>query len=466
MTTAGPRQDRLAWGRAHRFAHSLTRPRGLAEARAALREGPRPVLALGCGRSYGDSCLNADGLLIETGGLDRFIAFDPSTGLLEAEAGVRLADVLATVCRPDADGSAWFPPVTPGTRWVSLGGALANDVHGKNHHRFGSFGRHVPRFTLLRGDGELLVCSARENEDLYRATIGGLGLTGLILSLRLQLRRVPGLMLVAEDIRFDGLDEFYALAAASEAGWEYTVAWIDCLARGRSLGRGIFSRANHVPGPVGETAPLANRLAVPLAPPFSPLNRLSLRLFNGLYFRKLGRKRRARRLTAYAPSLYPLDAIGNWNRLYGRRGFYQYQCVLPPENARDAVAELLGAIAAAGEGSFLSVLKTMGHARSPGLLSFPMPGTTLALDFPNRGASTLALLDWLDAITLAAGGRLYPAKDGRMSAKTFAAGYPELPRFRRSVDPAFSSSFWRRAAPAADPPAPAPSAPIPALEHS
>ena len=251
-------------------------------------------------------------------------------------------------------------------------------------------------------------------------------------------------MLVTEDIKIASLDEFYALSAESEAGWEYTVAWVDCLARGRELGRGIFSRANHAPGPVGPTASLDQRLAVPVSPPWSPLNGFTLRLFNALYRRRLGWRRRARHLAAYAPVLFPLDAIGGWNRLYGRHGFYQYQCVLPPDTARDGIAELLDSVATAGEGSFLAVLKTLGDQRSPGLLSFPRPGTTLALDFPNRGPSTLALLDRLDRITLAAGGRVYPAKDGRMSPAMFAAGYPGLGRFRDSVDPAFSSSFWRR----------------------
>lgn len=439
--------DYLSWGRVHRHRHEVVRPRSAAEARAVLRASGKPALAYGLGRSYGDSCLNADGLLIDTGGLDRFIAFDPATGLLEAEAGVRLVDILACVCRPDADGSAWFLPVTPGTSRVTLGGAVANDVHGKNHHRLGSFGCHVAGFTLLRRDGRCLTCSATENAELYRATIGGLGLTGLMLDVKLQLRRVPGLMLVAEDIRFGSLDEFYALAAESEAGWEYTVAWVDCLASGRAMGRGIFSRANHAPGPVGPTVPLAGRLAVPLSPPVSPLNRLTLRLFNALYWRRLKHRRRVLRIVPYAPSLYPLDAIAGWNRLYGAAGFYQYQCVLPPATARDAVAEMLTLTARSGEGSFLAVLKTMGERRSPGLLSFPMPGTTLALDFPNRGASTLALLDRLDAVTLAAGGRVYPAKDGRMSADSFRAGYPDLERFTASVDPGFSSSFWRRVMP-------------------
>ena len=211
------------------------------------------------------------------------------------------------------------------------------------------------------------------------------------------------------------------------------------------MGRGIFSRANHAPGPVGAVAPLDTRFAVPFTPPFSPLNRLTLRTFNALYRRRLGR-RRALRLAAYAPVLFPLDAIAGWNRLYGRRGFFQYQSVLPLESARDAVAEMLETVARAGEGSFLAVLKTMGPRRSPGLLSFPMLGTTLALDFPNRGAPVLALLDRLDEITRAARGRVYPAKDGRMSSAAFADGYLEgdLARFRESVDPAFSSSFWRR----------------------
>lgn len=439
-----PPIERLAWGRAHRFRHEVQRPHSAEAALAILRAAKGSVLAYGCGRSYGDSCLNADGILLETQALDRFVSFDPKSGLLEAEAGVRLAEILACLCRLDLDGSAWFLPVTPGTRWVSLAGALANDVHGKNHHRLGSFGCHVQGLTLLRSDGRIFACSPQENQELFAATIGGLGLTGLILGMRLQLRRVPGLMLLAEDIRFGSLDEFYALAAESEAGWEYTVAWIDCLACGRSLGRGIFSRANHIPGPIGPTAPLRSRLAVPFALPVSPLNRFALRLFNAAYWRRLGWRRRVLRTTPYAPSLYPLDAIANWNRLYGRAGFYQYQCILPPASARDAVAELLATIAAARAGSFLAVLKTMGKQRSPGLLSFPMPGTTLALDFPNRGAATLALLDRLDRITLAAGGRLYPAKDGRMAAAAFAAGYPELERFRRSVDPGFSSSFWRR----------------------
>jgi len=436
----------LAWGRVHRFTHDAVMPRDVNEAAAALRNVTRPVLGYGRGRSYGDSCLNEGGLLLDTRYLDRFLSFDAGTGLLRAGAGVTLAEVLACLCRPDRDGSAWFPAVTPGTRWISLGGAVANDVHGKNHHRMGSFGSHIRALTLVRQGGRTRRLSECHEPELYAATIGGLGLTGLIVDVTLQLRRVPGLMLVAENIRFENLDEFYALSAESEPGWEYSVAWIDCLATGRSLGRGIFSRANHVAGPIGPTASLQNSASIGVTPPISPLNRLSLRMFNSLYWRRLGVRKRVRRVVPYSAVLYPLDAIEGWNRLYGPRGFYQYQCVLPQATARAGIAELLAAIARAAQGSFLAVLKTLGESRSPGLLSFPMLGTTLALDFPNRGSITLALLERLDAITRAAGGRPYPAKDGRMDAATFEAGYPALSRFRKSVDPAFSSSFWRRVA--------------------
>lgn len=440
-----------SWGLVHRYPHRVARPRGLAELRTALGGGTgRPALAYGLGRSYGDSCLNADGTLLDMGGFDRFVAFDPDSGVLRAQAGVSLATILDHLARAGGDGSAWLPPVMPGTAYVTLGGAVANDVHGKNHHRFGSFGCHLRSLRLLRSSGEVIDCSTEENAELFAATIGGLGLTGVVLEAEMQLRRVAGLALDTEEIRFDGLDAFYALAAESE-GWEHTVAWIDCLAQGAQLGRGIFSRANHVPGEADGQG--RSRLGVPIAPPFSPLSRPSLRAFNALYWRRLGRSGRARHVRPYRAVQFPLDAIQNWNRLYGRRGFYQYQCVLPPETARDGVAEQLSAIAAAGEGSFLAVLKTLGARRSAGLMSFPMAGTTLALDFPNRGEATLALLDRLDAITMAAKGRVYPAKDGRMAAATFRAGYPALERFKRSVDPGFSSSFWRRVAGSAPSPA-------------
>lgn len=454
MVTGFPEvEDRRSWGRVHRARHRLARPthpRAAADVLAARAD--RSVLGFGLGRSYGDTCLNPGGLLIETRGLDRLLAFDAEHGILRAEAGCTLADLLATVVGlPAPGGGVWCLPVSPGTRFVTLGGAIANDVHGKNHGHAGSFGRHVLALRLLRSDRGLLDCGPEREGELFRATIGGLGLTGLILEATLRLERVPGLLLEVEDLRFDDLEGFYRRVEDSSA-WPYTVAWVDCLARGRGLGRGIFSRARHLEaGPARPMPPAEPRLAVPFAPPVSPLNRWTLAAFNAVLWRRLGPAGRRVRTLPWHRFLYPLDAIEGWNRLYGPRGFHQHQCVVPPKTAPDTVRRLLETIAASGQGSFLAVLKTLGPSPSPGLLSFPMEGTTLALDFPERGTATAALLDRLDRIVLEAGGRLYPAKDGRMSAEAFRAGFPNWRRFAALADPAFSSAFWRRVGPAADP---------------
>lgn len=436
--------DYRSWGRPDPGVHLVFRPRTAREARAALAgQAGASILAYGNGRSYGDVGLNPGGRLIDCRGLDRFIDFDPASGILACEAGVLLADILAVVGRPEPDGSAWLLPVSPGTRFVTIGGAIANDVHGKNHHRAGCFGRHVLDFELARGDGSVVSCSPETQPGLFAATIGGLGLTGVILSARLQLRRVAGSAVEAEDIRFANLADFFPLAAASDDEWEYTAAWIDCLATGAALGRGIFSRARHRPGAGAPPPALTPRLGVPFAPPLSPLNRLTLRTFNEAYFRWLGGRDR-RRVGSYERVLYPLDGIGGWNRLYGRAGFFQFQCVVPGAAAYDAIAELLARIAASGQGSMLAVLKTFGDLPSPGLLSFPMIGVTLALDFPDKGAATRRLLGELESVVAAAGGRLYPAKDAAMSAETFHRGYPRIGEFMRHVDPAMSSGFARR----------------------
>lgn len=436
-----------SWGSglAGRVAHAADTPADLAAAcKAYLAAGEHgSVLGRGCGRSYGDVALNAGGTLVDCTALDRFIDFDPESGLLTCEAGVRLADILAVVCRPEADGAGWFLPVSPGTRYVSVAGAVANDVHGKNHHLMGTFGCHVRSVDLLRSDGTVRHCSREENADLFAATVGGLGLTGLILRVTLQMRRVDGLGVEMEDIRFDRLDEFFEIAAESDADWEYTAAWVDCLAGGDAMGRGIFSRARHKAGVTANPPSLDTRLSVPAYPPLSLVGGPGLKAFNALYWRKLFGKRKLS-VGSYEPVHYPLDAIGDWNRLYGPRGFYQFQCAVPMETARDVVGEMLSHIAAAGEGSMLAVLKVFGDVPSPGLLSFPMPGVTLALDFPNRGERSHALLRRLEDMTVTAGGRLYPAKDSLMSAATFQAGYPNIEAFRAQMDPAASSSFARR----------------------
>ena len=439
------RSDYRSWGGTIAGEHLVFRPRTVEQACTALT-GARPgsILPYGSGRSYGAVGLNPGGRLIDCRGLDRFIAFDRDIGILACESGVRLADILVAACRSEPDGSGWFLPVSPGTRFATVGGAIANDVHGKNHHREGCFGRHVLEIELARSDGSVIRCSPQSEPELFAATIGGLGLTGLILRVRLQLRRVAGTAVEAEDIRTATLGDFFALAAESDLAWEYTAAWIDCLATGAALGRGIFSRARHKPG-VAATPPSAEpSLAVPLDLPVSPLNSLTLRAFNSAYFHQHGRSGRRSWVGSYEPVLYPLDRIGSWNRLYGRRGFFQFQCVVPATVAQDATAELLARIAAAKEGSMLAVLKTFGDLPSPGLLSFPMPGATLALDFPDRGGPTRQLLAELEAVVMEAGGRLYPAKDAVMSIEAFRRGYPNRGAFLRHIDPAMSSGFARR----------------------
>ncbi|MBM3547586.1 MAG: FAD-binding oxidoreductase [Alphaproteobacteria bacterium] len=392
------------------------------------------VLPRGNGRSYGDSCLTDNGTLIDACGLDRLIAFDPASGRLTCEAGVLLRDILAF-----AVPRGWFVPVAPGTQLVTVGGAIANDVHGKNHHRRGAFGHHLLSFELLRSDGRRIRCTPDGETELFQATIGGLGLTGLIVSAELQLMPVKGAFFDVETIRFDDLGSFFALSADSDGTHEYTVAWIDCLARGGALGRGIFTRANHASSG-GCRAPGAPR-RIPLTPPISPINGLTLRAFNELYYR-LPRPRRS--LQHFQSFLYPLDSLLDWNRLYGPRGFLQHQCVVPPASAPHAMRAILGAIAEAGTGSMLAVLKVFGSAPGRGLVSFARPGTTLALDFPFGGASTLALLDRLDRIVMEAGGAVYPAKDARMSSEAFRRGFPDWQKLEAMRDPKVMSAFWRR----------------------
>jgi FAD/FMN-containing dehydrogenase len=395
------------------------------------------MLPVGMGRSYGDVCLLEGGTLYRTRGLDRLLAFDPQTGLLRCESGVTLDEVLRF-----AVPRGWFLPVTPGTQYVTLGGAIANDVHGKNHHVAGTFGCHVPRFELVRSDGARLVCSAIQNPEWFAATIGGMGLTGLITWAEVQLRPIVSRSIRYEAVRFHGLDEFLALSAGSSRA-EYTVAWIDCVSRGRNFARGIYMQGDHSQVPEELHPTPAPRLSVPFDFPSWVLNRATMRAFNGLYYRKQLR-RHVSTLVDYGPFFYPLDKVLHWNRIYGKRGFLQFQCVLPFASGRDGMEEILREIAASGLGSFLAVLKVMGEVASPGMMSFPMPGITLALDIPIRPGVTFPLFDRLAEKTRELGGRLYPAKDARMTAAQFQAFYPQWQHFAAYRDPAFSSSFWER----------------------
>jgi len=398
------------------------------------------LLAYGNGRSYGDSCQNARGSLIDMRAMNRMIGFDSETGVLEADAGMLLADVIARL-----GGQGFFPAVVPGTQFVTLGGAIANDIHGKNHHRRGTFGRHIAWLTLLRSDGQVLKCSTSENADLFRATIGGMGLTGLILTAAIRLMPVANADVTETVTAFGTLGEYFALAARADHDNEYAVAWIDQLATGQRFGRGVLLTGNHATDDKPFSAAGRSRLSVPLQPPFTVLAKPFIAVFNRAYrwskLRSPGPKR-----SSWQSFFFPLDGVRDWNRLYGPQGLFQHQSAIPFETAGDAIPELLRATHRAGQASFLTVLKRFGDMPSPALLSFPRPGYTLTLDFANRGPATLTLLQELDRITVAAGGAVNPYKDARMSAATFAASFPNWRDLEAYRDPVFMSDFWRRTA--------------------
>jgi FAD/FMN-containing dehydrogenase len=420
-----------SWGRLTASKHQITPLHSTGKLPLASTGKGLPF---GNGRSYGDVCLNPGGDLWTTRALDRFISFDREAGLLTCEAGVLLRDVqrLAVPC-------GWMLPVTPGTQLITLGGAVANDVHGKNHHVMGSFGDHVKSLQLVRTDGETIRCGPSENTKWFEATVGGMGLTGVITLVTVQLRPVQSPWLATQNVPFNDLSAFFQLADSCEADWEHTVSWIDCL---NGQGRGVFMRGNHTKTSAGPM-PKGASLSLPFVAPFSLVNSMSLRPFNWAYYHLQARKRRVE-LVHYEPFFHPLDNVTDWNRIYGRHGFYQYQSVVPRSVGQQAVLAMLKAISREGEGSFLAVLKTFGNRVAPGMMSFPMPGVTLALDFPNKGKSTLGLLRNLDDIVRDAGGRIYAAKDACMPRDLFEKGYPRLKEFLEYRDPGISSSMSRR----------------------
>jgi FAD/FMN-containing dehydrogenase len=428
-----------SWGRYPNVSQEVRKLYWRDDPLPVAARGNKSFLPFGNGRSYGDVCLNDGGMLFDCRLLDHFIQFDTETGVLRCEAGVLLSEILQlTVAK------GWFLPVTPGTQFVTVGGAIANDVHGKNHHKSGTFGQHVRCFELLRSDGTRMTCSPNKNEQFYGATIGGLGLTGVITWAEIQLHPVKNAFIDQEVIRYGTLDEFFALARDADQTYEHTVAWIDCLATGKSLGRGLFIRGNYaetIEGRAPKTP--AMRLTFPIDPPFGLINGLTLKLFNKLYYRKQ-LPDRASAQVHYRRFFYPLDGIHAWNRIYGSKGFFQYQCAVPTDQMEEAIREILTRIDRAGTGSMLGVLKLFGDRPSPGWLSFPMAGATLALDFPNNGMKTLRLLDQLDDVTRSVGGRVNPSKDARMGAKDFQLGYSNWTKMADCMDPHISSTFWRR----------------------
>ena len=408
------------------------------------------LIARGNGHSYGDAALNPN-LTVSMLKMDRIQAFDEKTGLLTCEAGVLLADIL-DVFVP----RGWFPPVVPGTKFVTVGGMIAADVHGKNHPRTGSFGTHVESLLLMTADGEPRTCSRTEHADLFRATLGGMGLTGIILSASFWLKPIESAFVLEETLAARDLDETMALFETS-GNWPYSVAWADCLAQGTKQGRSLLMRGRFM-----ERRELPKRLAsdplrpaaacqltVPVDAPAVLLNSLTIRVFNEWYYRR-GTLLSRSRPVHFDPFFFPLDRVGAWNRLYGRRGFVQYQCVLPKGESPSGLRALLDRISTAGQGSFLAVLKLFGPV-GEGLLSFPMEGYTLALDFPMR-TGTLALLAALDEITHRHGGRVYLAKAACGTPEWMREGYPRNAAFNlirteaAGPVPRFTSALSRRLA--------------------
>lgn len=403
------------------------RPERVRELRATLADAAAPtIISRGLGRSYGDASLNERVILHER--LNRFLAFDPASGVLECEAGVSYAELIGAFL-----ARGYFPPVTPGTKFVTLGGAVAADVHGKNHHVDGSIANFVEELTLVTSDGRAMVCSRSENAEVFWATIGGMGLTGAILSLKIRLRPVPSAFVNVDYRRAANLDRALELIAGEHSRRTYSVAWIDCLSRGASMGRSVLMGGEHAPAedlPAAVRgraleAPRRKSTSVPFFFPGFVLNSGSCRAFNAVYY---GAHRDGRKVVDFDSFFYPLDHVRHWNRIYGKRGFQQYQFVIPPEAGRAGLIEIMERLTKSRRASFLAVLKTMG-AESGGLLSFPKPGWTLALDLPNSAGLSPFLQD-MDKVVLRHGGRRYLAKDACLLREDFEAMYPRLAEFK------------------------------------
>lgn len=434
------------WGRYPVATTELFRPEKIALLGALLKT-ERKVIGRGSGLSYGDAALCADGATVDFSRLNRFRHFDHDSGILECEAGVRLEEILALTVP-----HGWFLPVTPGTRFPTLGGCLACDVHGKNHHRDGSLSNHVRSCRLLLADGQTVSCSRSENTDLFRATAGGMGLTGFIQTISLQLIPIDTAYISQFARRTDNLGQTLAALTEANQSSRYTVAWLDTVCGGKALGRGIVYAGNtasrdELPKNL-QASPYTISPKHPRTIPFDlpawVMNRATIKAFNFCYYHRAAADQQ-QSILGYDTFFYPLDALLQWNRLYGKRGFLQYQCVLPLTGCEAGIHDILTQTATTG-GSFLSVLKIMGHQE--GLLSFPMEGVTLAMDFP-RHPGIESLMEKLDRLVLEHKGRLYLAKDARLNKDTFAAMQPNLERWlkiKKEVDPhnRFSSSLSRR----------------------
>jgi FAD/FMN-containing dehydrogenase len=395
-------------------------------------------LARGEGRSYGDVCLNNDGTLIDTNKLKKILYFDESNGFIECEAGITLKELLEYLIP-----KGWFLPVVPGTSYVTLGGAIANDIHGKNHHKAGSFGNFVKSLNLLTSDKKVSLCSPDQNQDKFSATIGGLGLTGLIVSARIQLIKIESDLIYSKSIKFNSLDEFFELNEQLENTNEYTVSWIDVNLKTKNL-RGIFHVGSHSKNTKYNQIKSKRRVSFtfPFVQRFSIVNNLTINLLNNFYF-WINKNDNVKK-QYYRSFFFPLDFIKNWNKAYGKKGFYQYQFVVPIKNSKTTLDQVIDLISFYNQRPVLSVLKTFGKIESKGLMSFPLCGLTLAMDFQNKGVKTLKMFSELDKIVLKNNGKIYIAKDSRMEKDSFKRFYPNFDEFSKFIDPNFNSSFLKR----------------------
>ncbi len=430
------------WGRTAPSAATLVEIVGRDRSRlaAAVKDlGPRGGIARGLGRSYGDPAQNGGGTVIRLRDPAHGVVVDDASGTVTVPAGVSIDELLRVIVP-----RGWFVPVTPGTRFVTVGGAIASDIHGKNHHGDGSFGSSVVRLSLLLASGEVVELGPDVGPELFWATVAGMGLTGIIVDATIRLIPIATCRLAVDTERAPDLDVLLAAMEEGDDGFRYSVAWIDPMAQGRQLGRGILTRADHASIDQVDTRqavdPLAydprQRITVPpLVPPPGVINHTTIKAFNELWYRKAPR-RRIGQIMSIAGFFHPLDMVGSWNRLYGRAGFVQYQLLLP-FGAEDALRDALGRFQASGAPSFLAVLKRFGAA-NPAPLSFPAPGWTLAVDVPAATPGLRALLHGLDELVLGAGGRHYLAKDAHMTPAAVRRGYPRLDEWRQvraAVDP-------------------------------
>lgn len=399
------------------------------------QSGFEKITIFGNGRSYGDVCLhNKNEIFISK--YKRILNFDEKNGIILVEAGITF-DELLRFCVP----KGWFLPVTPGTKFVTIGGAIANDIHGKNHHKVGSFGNFVKKINLIRSDKVNYTLTSEVNRELYNATISGLGLTGYIKSAEIELKKINNEKILQQTVKFQNIDHYFEIEKKFQES-QYTVAWIDCMSRNNKQGRGIFIAGDHVK----ETSNRMRfepkfKINIPFSMPKFILRNFNVRIFNELYwfFNKEESK-----ITSLENFFYPLDKIKNWNRIYGNKGFYQFQCILPKDNCRRGFKKILNKIKIAKQGSFLAVLKTHKKETSPGINTFCLEGSSLALDFQNKGEKTIKLLKELENIVVQEDGKLYPAKDSLMSPDNYKKFYPNWKELHKLKDPMLTSLFWER----------------------